>query len=92
MKLVSKAAQELAASDLTGADLKVWLNLIDNKFTATELSNIMQLDVSNVSKSCNKLLESGWIEVSERIGRSKRYTARADRDKNAQLNGQIHFD
>ena len=93
MNLTHNAAIALAAEPgLTGADIRVWLFLVDEKASAAELAVRMNTAPTNTAASCRRLLQAGWVDVVEVVGRSKRYKARQTRNPNANLPGQMDIE
>lgn len=57
-------------------DLRVWMYLLDNICSPTELMRKLGISQSQAYKSCNKLSETGWIEVKAAAGNRKWYRAK----------------
>ena len=92
MNLTRNAATMMAQEPkLTGADLRVWLLLVDTKASAAELAADLGAVQTNVAASCRRLYHAGWVDIVEVIGRTKRYKARATRNPNAALQGQLEL-
>ena len=92
MKITKSNAADLAAEPgLVGNDLKVWLMLIDNEASAAELAPVLHTAPTNVAACCRRLYHSGWLDVAEVVGKSKRYTARSSRNPDADMRGQLSF-
>lgn len=92
MNLTHNAAVMLTQEPgLTGADLRVWLLLVDSKASAAELAADLGAAQTNVAASCRRLYYAGWVDVAEVVGRTKRYKARATRNPNVALQGQMEL-
>ncbi|WP_224383533.1 MarR family transcriptional regulator [Clostridium perfringens] len=71
---------------------KVLMLLITNRFTQSEVSNILEVKKQNINKIFKELLDMGLIENSETIGRNKYFKAVTDIKKiNSNIPGQIKF-
>ena len=57
-------------------DLRVWMYLLDHICSPTELMRTLGISQSQAYKSCNKLIETGWIEVKAAAGNRKWYRAK----------------
>ena len=57
-------------------DLRLWMYLLDNICSPTELMRKLGISQSQAYKSCNKLIETGWIEVKAAAGTRKWYRAK----------------
>lgn len=78
MNLTAKTATDMALKfELTGADLRVWLLLVDQAVTSADLARLLNIAPTNTAASCRKLLKAGLIELVEEVGRARRYTARS---------------
>ena len=90
MRFNATAARDLATEpSLKGADLRVWLHLVDSSLCAAEVAKILNTTQSNVAASCRRLYYSGWIDLVDEVGRVKRYTARSERNPKVALKGQL---
>jgi len=93
VKITSVSASALAQEPgITGTDLRVWLHLVDRERTPSELAQDLGIATTNVAASCRKLHVAGWLDLTDKIGRAKRYRARNERSASAALPGQTMLD
>ena len=62
--------------NFTKTDLRVWMYLADNICSPAELVRKLGISQSQAYKSCNKLMNAGWLEIRAETGSRKWYRAK----------------